>query len=82
MDREIARKRMIVIGEAEHLNQLPMIERLENVKNMLFDDGGDKDSTPCDPSKAIAVEVLSEVIQELKRSPALRKSRKSSPDPS
>jgi hypothetical protein len=51
------------------LDDLPVLERLKFVKNLIFDHGGAKESVPQDPVLVVATEVLSEVIVELEKGP-------------
>ena len=52
------------------LDDLPILARLEFAKNLVFDRGGDKDNLPQDPILVIATDVLTSVIDVLKKHPA------------
>jgi hypothetical protein len=51
------------------MDSLPVVARLEFVKNLIFDRGGSKDSAPQDPGLVIASEVLRGVIGVLRKHP-------------
>lgn len=51
------------------INNLPVLERLEFAKNIIFDNGGDKHSIPQDAALITANEVLDGVIKELRSKP-------------
>lgn len=48
---------------------LPIQFRLEFVKNLLLNNGGEKDSRPNNPNLVVAAEVVKEVIEVLKAHP-------------
>jgi hypothetical protein len=49
------------------MNTLPILARLEFVKNIIFDRGGSRDSDPQEEMLIIATEVLEGVIDILKK---------------
>ena len=51
------------------LNDLPILARLEFVKNIIFDRGGSRDVAPRDEMLVIATEVLRDVINVLRDHP-------------
>jgi hypothetical protein len=58
---------------------LPIINRLEYVKNIIFSKGGDHASLPADPALVVAARVLDGVIEILQETPAAAELRKPNP---
>jgi hypothetical protein len=52
------------------MNGLPVLARLEFVKNIIFDRGGSRDSAPQDEALIVANDVLRDIIELVKKSPA------------
>jgi hypothetical protein len=71
-DLETARMVTLALGD------LPILARLEFARNMIFGRGGDKHSTP-DPVLVVATDVLSGVIEVLKKHPAAANLRTPAP---
>jgi hypothetical protein len=69
----------IDIATINAMNDLPVIARLEFVRNIIFDRGGDKHSIPQDSALITAKEVLDGVIKALRNNPTL--SRLNAPEP-
>jgi hypothetical protein len=60
------------------MNDLPILQRLEFVRNTIFDAGGDRSGLPRNPGLVVATEVLSEVMNALAKKPEFnRPARKS-----
>lgn len=57
------------------MDDLPILERLQFAKNLIFDKGGDGASVPQDPTLVVATEVITGVIQVLKAHPRAAKLR-------
>lgn len=53
------------------MNGLPLLARLEFVKNIIFDRGGSRDSAPQDEALIVANDVLRDVIELVKKLPAM-----------
>jgi len=60
------------------MNDLTILARLEFVKNIIFDKGGDKNGLPNDNELILANDVLDDVIEVLKKYP--RAARLRNPD--
>ncbi len=65
----------IVTEISEAFDDLPILSRLEFAKNVMFSRDGDKTAVPVDPVSMIVTEVLSGVIDILKKHPAAAKLR-------
>jgi len=59
----------LLMATVDALNDLPILARLEFVKNVIFGSGGNKDGLPQNPVLILAHDVLSDIIEVLKKHP-------------
>ena len=59
----------LIMATASAMDNLPIIYRLEFVKNLIFDKGGDANGLPNDGVLILAFDVLNDVIDVLRKTP-------------